>query len=551
MLALSSCGVSTLEDGDHAPSKNSCESTDECGANATCWSNTCRASRGVHDSLLLVVTPGSTTMGVGGVRFLVPQEHLAEPRPSLDLELAPPSVVRGTVTVDDRALACDVHVTFTPVDRVRGLPPDEHTVRTASGKLEASIPAGSYEVYVQPTKEPTFACDLAPRLHREVSVGAGAFELPLSFGSSQRLHLEFKVGGMDLAGWRAVVLDSVTGRRLSGERSLSAELWKDQSYVAEIEFNPVAGDALTGQELIQLAPPEGVLAPTLVWKREGLEVFQPGQLAMDLRGVDLEMGSYAGFIEGPDRRQQAGRLRFTSLSLTGLGGGLFGVFNATAEADESGAFSISALPLGTYRVHVTPAEGSGLGAKEVEIEVTGKGQGGATIVLEALAPISGSVVFDQPGRPGVAGATVHAVAMPRQVEFQAFRAALGERPFVPRASSGITTSEGTFKLDADPGTYDLSVRPPAGSNLPWLVRTRVAVPLTQSTLGELSIHAPVLQPGTVSIGGQPVAGASVKAYAYLGEDGFVAERARAVGVVAVGEAYTDARGGFVLALPSR
>src|SRR5690606_6280422 len=211
----------------------------------------------------------------------------------------------------------------------------------------------------------------------------------------------------------------------------------------DLPFNEVAGEPVAGQELVQLRPPVGVIAPTLIWKREGLEVFAPGQLAMDLSQVSFEMGSYTGFVDGPDRTQQAATLTFTSIKLDGLADGVLGAFNVSTSSDDSGAFAIESIPLGTYRVKVTPAEDSGLGSREVEVEVTAKGQGGATILLEERSAIAGTVLFDQAGAPAVAGATVQAVASPRAAEFDAFHAALGEAPFVPRATSGVTSQTGT------------------------------------------------------------------------------------------------------------
>ncbi|MGE0323562.1 MAG: hypothetical protein AB7S68_14725, partial [Polyangiaceae bacterium] len=403
----------------------------------------------------------------------------------------------------------------------------------------------------------TTACPVIPKLYRSVMVPAGVFDLPLALGEPSKLSLSFLANDVMLDGWRVSVMDSETGKLLSNELTLESSMLADGTYGLQIPFNEVP-EATKGQELIQLRPPADVVAPTLLWKREGLEVFSPGELAMDLSKVSFEMGSYSGFVEGPDRKPHAASLTFTAISLDGLGEGVLGAFSVTTEADESGAFSIDSLPLGTYRVQVIPpgevdAQNpvGDLGAREVEISVTPKGQGGSTIQLEARAPISATVLFEQAGTPAVVGAAVQAVASTRQTSIDAFKLALGEAPFVPRASSSLTGEGGTFKLAADPGVFDISVRPSVGSNLPWLVRPNVSVPVPNNGLGVLTIPAPVVQHGVVTLGGEPVSGASVKAYAYIGADGYLPNRSGAQSVIAVGETYTAADGSFQLVLPSR
>lgn len=550
------CGVEILDDASAVSSRNSCEKASECGSGASCSQGVCAFESGGLDALLLSVTPGTTTREVGGIRFLIPADGLSLASRQLELPLTPPAVVKGRVTErgasgEELPSSCDVHVTFTPVARVLGLPPEEHTGTTQGARLEANIPAGSYEVYVQGAQDESASrCELAPWLHRRIEVGSGVFELPLAKQEPHQLDISFLAGELDLSGWYLVVLDSKTGRTLSREVQLSAELLSEGAYRAELYYNPVAGDPVSGQELIRLRPPAGLAAPTLVWKREGLEVFSPGKAAVDLSQVKFQLGSYTGFVDGPDRTQQAATLVFSSISLDGLSDGVLGAFTTTTTADESGAFVIESIPLGKYRVQVLPTEDSGLGAREVTVSVTAQGQGGGTILLEARPSLAGSVVFDQLGFPAVSGATVHAVASPRQVEYDAFRAALGERPFWPRASSGVTDQNGTFKLRADAGIFDISVRPPAGSYLPWLVRTQVEVPLIKAGLGQLQIEAPVLHSGSVSLRGSPIAGASVRAYAYVGASGYVSTQEKALSVVPVAEAYTDEAGRFVLALPS-
>ncbi|MGE0325412.1 MAG: hypothetical protein AB7S68_24005, partial [Polyangiaceae bacterium] len=183
MLSFAGCAVKTLDDASGAPTQNSCETQADCASGTSCEGSVCSSPEGEIDSVILAVTPTTTTQQAGGVRFLQAFSGLKQGGQLLPVELQPLSTVGGTVTSGGNPVACDVRVTFTPVDRVLGLAPDEYSANTSAGKMSLSVPEGAYEVYVRPLPDTdTTACPVIPKLYRSVMVPAGVFDLPLALG---------------------------------------------------------------------------------------------------------------------------------------------------------------------------------------------------------------------------------------------------------------------------------------------------------------------------------------------------------------------------------
>jgi hypothetical protein len=105
--------------------------------------------------------------------------------------------------------------------------------------------------------------------------------------------------------------------------------------------------------------------------------------------------------------------------------------------------------------------------------------------------------------------------------------ALGEDPFVPRIRAALTRSDGSFDVDeidcgaCNPGDgagFDLTLRPPPESGLPWALKPAVRVDGDQ-TLDALYLSAPVTRPVHITFGGPSsdnrLPGALVTAYILL------------------------------------
>jgi hypothetical protein len=86
---------------------------------------------------------------------------------------------------------------------------------------------------------------------------------------------------------------------------------------------------------------------------------------------------------------------------------------------------------------------------------------------------------------------------------------------VPRPVIVTTDATGSFSAKVDDGTYDVTVKPALGSNLPWIVSTAYPVSSSTSvTLPSCTVPAPVLESFTLEelASGAGVPFAVVRAY---------------------------------------
>ena len=240
-----------------------------------------------------------------------------------------------------------------------------------------------------------------------------------------------------------------------------------------------------------------------------------------------------------------------------------------------GHFSID-LPQGLYGVVIEPSAASGY-AKSVqgylrvavaEHPVCSGGSPSLDLgVLPAASPItvSGSVVTGD-GRP-LANASVDftpAAAMaPSRFATPTLVSPLAEVEW-PRPFTTTTGALGGFRVEVNPGQYDLTVRPQDGTQLPWLVQPGLGVgtggvaldaspPATPASLVTVpgQILEPLVLPAPFFLSvtledplGSPLEGAVVQAYAF-----YTPPKASPV-AVAIGDAVADSNGHFSMMLTS-
>jgi hypothetical protein len=143
--------------------------------------------------------------------------------------------------------------------------------------------------------------------------------------------------------------------------------------------------------------------------------------------------------------------------------------------------------------------------------------------------VTGIAYLPLQGEPA-AGSTVSAVASPREIQVDLLtQAAQGNLSIAPAAQSGIVDGQGRFDVQADPGYFDISVRPPEGSGFAWYVASRVHVQaaatpeLEEQRLGSYNLPLPVPYTGRVIVADDqtsvPIAEALLRAYVYLDDDG--------------------------------
>jgi hypothetical protein len=350
-------------------------------------------------------------------------------------------------------------------------------------------------------------------------------------------------------------------------------------------------------EVLRLSPPDGVIAPTLYAARIGLELFTPNQATIELRKLP-EVVSVVGHIrlnpddnvmscasespatDGSSMDAEQCAVPFSVQLISSAGDGQTSTFNDTipkgmiagyqtrVETDPDLRFYVD-LPAGEYRAIAVPTVDDqrpwAVGEDAWVIGDEDREVRGKTVNVMPRARVDGRIV--SPAVNGMNGFGVRLTASPRELvdgelEETVLRAKTvleltRRESFVPRASSAVSASEGTFQIFADPGVFDLSVRPEPESGFAWLVRPNVTVlpasAQSQQELGTLRMPLPVRYTGAVNslnLGGR-VADALIRVFAFLDDEGVVIERgSEAYSVLQVAETRADADGRFELLLPS-
>jgi hypothetical protein len=523
------------------------------------------------DSLLLEIAPPTSVRGYGGFRFFQQRADLA--RSSQDLDVIVPvvtQVVGELATTDPAVLAncpfagqttLPARVTFTPTEQVLGLnvvayqgstlvEDGEHTFRVA-------LPEGAYDVYVEPLFEvgedtaiPTEGCVLVPQLSRGIAVSGDRVEL--TFNQATPLPLDVAVvAASGFQDWTVDLIHPVTGQVLSTRESLE-QAADTSEYHARVHYSLVTGSdyAPTGQELVRLSPPEGTQAPVVLMSRAGLEVFTPGQALIENLEpfgdfVDLEISAVA---KGDAAVPVLGAVTFAATKLQGVAEGVFTSLEVTAEMDSEGSAVARLLP-GEYRVRTTPVPNSGYSASETTLTVVPassevqrievpravelRGRLGIPGGVESL---TGTEVFVDPTTLADSCEADDGTTCAQRFDPVLSRA-LAEDPFLPRQAVGLVDEHARFVIDdvdcgaceEDDGVlFDVSLRPPQSSRLPWFVKTPVAV-TADLDLGILSLGYPVIHQGQLRVTDASCAspescvlpGALVSAYVLIDDAGEV------------------------------
>jgi hypothetical protein len=242
-----------------------------------------------------------------------------------------------------------------------------------------------------------------------------------------------------------------------------------------------------------------------------------------------------------------GRVNLVSTEIFGIDSGVFAAYRRTVEVDETGLFTVE-LPPGKYRVYATPPllddPSRSLSALETSWNVPADASFQAGKVLE-LPPLT-----EVTGQTSLRGADVRIAASPQSI--LPFEEAFGAAAFVPRAVAGLVDQAGRFVVAADPGTFDVAIRPSESSRYAWSVRPGFTVEpgKPRQELPRLGTRTPSVVTGTAQLGDVKLTAALIRAYAYLDKDlVYTGDPAEARSVIQVAETRTDADGLFKLFVP--
>ncbi len=618
------CTVTAVEPTTESGAVNECSGDSDCPG-GICHNDRCEATEGDFSTVLLHVTvPPSGPDDVAGIEYVRRIDQLDLSGGPRDIELEPVAHVTGTVTIEPYQVGTSatdlcqlvfsgsedpnnkvlgavdnsipVSVSFTPSDRMLGLAATTYAsgvdttliesttpVSVESMSFDIGVPPGEYDIYLQPRAPAEGGCDIPPHLLRRVQVTQPDPSKLLNFGlkvplpppASFALTIQWPVGssGKTLDGWTVDMLDPVTGRVISTRAVLAnpQAMGTSVSYETRIFYAPVELEA-TESELVRLSPPKGVDAPTIVLSRSVLELFSQGTGVIDQFVGYPEPVEVAGQVTlAGDATPAAATVTLVATSLQGVGDGVFASFQRTVEADADGNFDVTLLP-GTYRVYAMPStsgvttdgntvtRGAAATVTDWEIAATPASQAGKVVELLPVTHLTGTALV--PGGAPAVGSLVTAVPSPREVQVDLLtRAAQGEFPFAPTAQSSLVGSNGEFDVQADPGDFAVSVRPPEDSGYPWYVSQASVVPVVnaadqQKDIGNFILPLPVPYSGRVlvpAVGSTDtaVSEALIRAYVYLDDDNrYTDDPTKAVSVVQIGETRADGSGNFELLIPA-
>lgn len=249
-----------------------------------------------------------------------------------------------------------------------------------------------------------------------------------------------------------------------------------------------------------------------------------------------------------DGKGRVGRITFESLRDSNGGieltdGSYSSVlsYRTVTDTDATGAYSVH-LPPGKYGVYVVPlAADSAKTAIPFVVGSKDPMQQGRALALDRKTHVSGQVVLGDGRFVGDAEITfTPSLTQP-----------MGTNPLgLPRAVVVRTSGDmATFSADVDPGVYDITIAPLAGTRFPWVVQTAKSIPQAVDIKLDAFVVPPPIEQGGVVPGltirdpyGSAVTGALVDVYA--------ASQVSMAGtpLYLVGRTMTDSNGHFDLYL---
>ncbi len=393
----------------------------------------------------------------------------------------------------------------------------------------ADLGVGSYVMRVDP--EPPFDSAFPPILEKRTVQGlqnSTEFVAMNMDGFDDKPNVRtftISTKGPSVAGWHAYLAARSTaaksfgipvrdGERISTLATLQG--MAGETVVLQTALTSPLGvtiDNVRGMRLVVEPPPDQAIPTFSIDDVDG-QILPSNQEYPALPTPVLVSGSVT--LDGKGR---AARVTFESLhdsngAIELTDGSLSSVlsYRTVVDTDATGAYSVH-LPPGKYGVYPVPVAVDA--AKTVIPFVVGSKdlvQQGRALAVNRKTHVSGQVVLGD-GR----------VVGDAEVDFApALQQPMGTNPLsLPRSVSVHTsTDDGTFGADVDPGVYDITVAPVAGTRFPWIVQTSKTIPqVSDVTLDVVVVPPPIEQGGVVpgltirDPSGSAVTGALVDVYA--------------------------------------
>jgi hypothetical protein len=588
---LGGCTISAVSESADGARPNSCSSDSECDESSQkCSAGICQAVNGSLESLLIAVTPPSDS-AAPHLTFVTELEKVPTAGGPIDLPVLRGAKVTGNLTLPlsdcyptlpqdgpikyptppDHSLP--VSVLLLPRERLLGLPQQLYVtsahLQEADGtyKYSLQVPPGNYDAYFTLPKGQD-GCVVPPQLFRgEKITGDTTLNYRASVRSQLYLHVSWPKGNPPLTGWTIDIVEPLDGKVISSEVVLGEpfdpnpkndDIPFDYSVVLVYSTVNVRPDLdlempNAAHDLVRFRPPAGLAAPTLLMDRTGFGLLGSSEPVLSaFTGYPAPVRLEGWVQRADDGSPVASDVTVVSTEIDGMAGGILSSFQRTVEVDESGQFALD-LPPGKYRVQAVPPETNApaddslasleeLWTLSPDVAV----QAGKVLELRTGIGFRGRSRFD--------GATVQARPSPAPL-LQFEEALSGEAVLNPRSRSAVV--EGTkFRVDTDPGRFDVSVRGAESLGFGWWVRPGLDITSDVQDLGFVELPVPTVLTATataaISNSAVLVAFGAVSAYAYLDENSaYTRDPAKAASVVQVAETRADENGAFRLLIPAQ
>ncbi|MBS2012795.1 MAG: hypothetical protein JST00_07915 [Deltaproteobacteria bacterium] len=314
-----------------------------------------------------------------------------------------------------------------------------------------------------------------------------------------------------LDGFHVWLADGSTDRRISTVRALSGASSTVRLDTVNQKQPGGTTPAIREKVVIVVAPPDGslgipTLRTTLLPTSTNLGEIEVPPLPEPVAasGVVAVTDDLSGALAGVPSR-----VTFTSNGILPKNASrptTFLTYQASVSTDGNGRFA-TVLPPGSYEITLEPAEGTGRAKVRVPqtLELLAAKRDLVLRPTQLRTPVEGQVkLTDEPPR-SVADAEVR--ALPKT----------STTSLLPRPGRARTDSDGRFRMDLDPGQYDIVVDPQAGTGFPRVV-TQTTVQATPVQLGTIQVPPPVRVSMTFrdpnpNLAGNPIVRATVRVFA--------------------------------------
>lgn len=569
VASVASCSFSLADKT--APYVNNCQSAGECGVDGICIAQKCVSTKADLAQLYLEISVPSSSPVAPATAYVRKAADLGLTlqgsdasgfQRNLDLVIADLVNTTSSFSVKVIPAGCEKalgangsvphNVDLYPTGQPTGIALTTYTDIPA-------VPAGIYDIYLRP-KIADPSCLIPPALFRQQDLHGNSASI--SFVNQQPAQLTGHLD-VDLTGcgdtskpetcWHLQLVDNDSGRLISTDAKFLPD-GKASSFVLSY-WPPNPKDAKPVDPVLVLTPPDAQRKqgmPVPFWKLVAIDPDGDNNVSLEIatltsaaaKPIPVEASVLSGNVPVPSTVI----LRSKQLLDGQFGGNA--VFETTTQTDADGKFAVN-LVAGKYDIVAIPAAASGFAVTiDTWTFLSGDLGKGRTFQVHTLSRIKATALTPR-GEPA-AGIPVLMTPSRGQNDTLLKLQVQGDLlDSLARSATTTTDGLGAFALDVDPGRVDLSLRPPAASNLPWLTRPQIDVPSSMPQtvpLHELAFTNPVVLAGSVrSSKGSLLAGVSVRAWLAVTQPGSTDAHPTAV---PIGEATSDGNGHYRLLLPA-